>query len=438
MNLQHCSRGLYFDQRLGKGVKDPYHVRASDFYAPQVFPTSRIDDFLRWFISAFDSFRIGLQRDGDGQLKARLMQVAPTVDVVPCDELELAPKNNQTFCLEHAHQIDLLQGETVRAIYYVSAKQGRSVLRILYSHFAVDTQSAALIQDAPRYFMRGADNPPPTFGGYLDWMNTYWTYAVSDKGAEEEGFWSGLQDAFSEATTLGQKCAGAHRHHLQLDVSPDIVWGLMDRARLHWKCPLVDAVMAATSTALGRVYDLGRVPLWWTGHGRSPVGGRRFLNTVGWLSDYHPMVVDCTARTKQERTRDFRLALERLPNAGASFPWVAEFGRIGPAGELRRRLASPFRVNYRQARELPSRRPVSPMASEPPPIPVVTKPDIAPGNLDVYLTIDVGVRSKVSLVLSGDVPATHGDTILRAMHQALREFAVGEDNILSTSDIGLG
>ena len=50
--------------------------------------------------------------------------------------------------------------------------------------------------------------------------------------------------------------------------------------------------------------------------------------------------------------------------------------------------------------------------------------------------LGLGVRSKVSLVMSGDIPAAQGETILRAMHQTLSEFASGEDRILSASESG--
>jgi hypothetical protein len=425
---RHCSKGRYFAGRLRSGVADPYHVGAIDYVSHRPFPPDQIDAFLRWIRASFDSLRTGLRWEG-GQLMAEQVEGACPVEVISGEDIERVICCQRKFCQTNGSRIDLLNGATLAAFYFPGTSGGKSLLRLLYSHFAVDGASKAMLNAVPALYLRGGGALVKTVS-YADWMDAHWQHATGDAGAREADWWRSRRAGFAGAQRVQRELGGVRNHHCQLEIAPETISALLYRCRRVWKCLLADAVGAAICAALAEVHQLEQVGLLWTGHGRHVVGGRRFLDTVGWLSDYHPLLVDCRVQGLTQMRNAFRAALDSLPNAGASFRWVANFGPGGEPGLLEEELKSAFRLNYRQVGELPPENGSIAPPPEEPTMTLRTRENVPAGGLDAYITTDVGPVSKVSLILRSGTEASHAEKILTAVHRQLSAFAFAQEEPL--------
>jgi hypothetical protein len=179
-------------------------------------------------------------------------------------------------------------------------------------------------------------------------MDTYAEYARGPAGVEECRFWTSEPSAaFERFRSLKPLVSDRAAHEATLSASYPL-YAILDKfAREDFHCRVSDLVSGAIFVALGRKFGVGDVPVNWTCHGRFPVQGKRFSNAVGFLSNRHPLVVPVGSQDPSAVFRSLQGALNRLPQQGNSYAWIARFSNEAKPSGIPERLYSPITINVR-------------------------------------------------------------------------------------------
>lgn len=342
--LKFC-RESYYKERLTKGEEDPFDVRVVDISLPKAFGAANVDSVMAEFLGRFDSFSTRITSGDSGALFAT-RDSAPRVKVA----IEAADhpgriEDRQAFLKRERREIDIVGGLMAKFVFYITKNCQGSRVRILCSHWSIDYISTQILKS---FFHEESAQPPlsASAGSYMRWIDTYANYACSEAGRREHDYWSRIDSApFARVRRFSATLSGAMQKRMTLEIGGDPLLELRASAK-EGGLRMVDIVAGAFAWSISPLFGFEQLPITWTTHGRFPQRGQSFTDVVGWLSNYHPILVNCvgTAAVVAARLRD---TLWQLPLGGCGFAWIAQLAGKNN-GQLERDFWSPFIVNIQE------------------------------------------------------------------------------------------
>jgi hypothetical protein len=396
------------DVRLGKSV--PLGTKVLDFHLDRAYGEEVAAAFAGRLTEAYDAFRTWMTVAEGNQLLAYSTENRPTgVKVRNVHALELETEAHMQE-IRQTKIIDLQNGPTAVFYYYRSTSDSASLFRIVCSHFCTDLTSYYLLRRAMSHFTSGGSTLVPA-GSYLRWMDTYYEYACGHEGAQELDYWATLsKDDFRRARNCFLSCNVTTARTITLKIPHSTASALHVKCRDHWRCRLADVLVSFLLIALGQEFALRNIPINWTAHGRFPLRGENFLNTVGWLSSRYPLVISVEGADIDELIKRIRAVHQQTPLHGCGFSWCSRFGSQSGA-ELKESLHAPFTINvrespYRSAAFCPSALAKAALHFSPSAEWIPISP--------FYFSIDVGMSTSISLSCQEDEGfLSQGERILR-------------------------
>jgi hypothetical protein len=256
-------------------------------------------------------------------------------------------------------------------------------------------------------------------------MDTYLAYARSRAGTDEHRFWSTLPiDAFRRAQEIRLSRAGHSDHVVDLYLPLIMLSQLVKKCKGTLACRLVDIVTLIIVQATAEEYGLSCLPVSWTGHGRFSMGGRSFIDTVGWLSDFHPILFSLRAKGEREIIQSFRDFYTTIPNFGSSFRWVSRFGPQTDHAELEIRLQTPFAINYRKSKgsNLRGFGAMNSTDCSKPMLNVQSTKQTSALPFTLTFTVDLNSELKISSRIIGAVSAAESERLMRSVYDKFLYF----------------
>lgn len=392
METQEFHRDRYYAARLRPGVVDPFDVRVFDYRVHRALRRNEAQELTTSVLAAFDSLRTGIVREESRALKAQITSdAAGLVDYVESESLGFLSGTREECRRANLRTIDLLQGCLAKFCYYVSPGEGATVLRIVCSHFAMDQATHGQLSRFIATSVAGVRQVSSLGPTYLDWMESYYRHAISTAGGVEAGFWRNYfpRDFENARRTFASNCHdGGLRATYRL---PSAAVTVLREIGSRLRCRVSDLITAQTLLVLGNEYDLDRVPVCWTAHGRYPLGGHNFSRTSGWLGERHPLLVPLQGGTVEIVCQNFRDAITGLPLWGNAYGWV---NRFADGAEPCEPQVSPFIFNVQEGHG-PGRNhfDAGGLSFEP-----FSRPGVPPR---IYVVISVGTSPRITMEYAG-------------------------------------
>lgn len=422
MCAYNFSRDLYFIDRIRRKEENPFHIEAHDFIYSNDIAHGQAAELAEWLATYCDSFRCGLAWTADGGLVARAAaRDLPLVETTEVGSVAAVAADRWEFLKARRGAVNLFEGPLVALYCFRSPAEGKSLVRIINSHFSSDFVTWLQVKAGIDGFMAGA-RAIPKVEGYLSWMEECYAQSLKEAGRLESEYWQGLARApFLKLTRTAVAQAGAHRNIVTSTLSPAVVDGLRTLAA-SWGVRLVDIVSGTIVSGIAEHLGESAVPIGWTGHGRFPLGGRRFSHTRGWLSDTHPLLVQ-VAGDRQGQAFGLRTALYEIPNCGALYRWVRRFALSSDqAAALDRELATPISVNFREA---PAGKKRPPAEAE---YGTISEPEVLTSEqaLTIGVTVDVRRTLRMTITVVGKPRREEVTALGESIALRLQESIVGQ------------
>lgn len=235
------------------------------------------------------------------------------------------------ICDDYQASFDLEKGPLFKVV--LLKKQDADYLLLLSHHLVIDGVSWRIILEdlmtLYAQYQTGAPLELPLKTHSLKyWQDKQLEYAHSHKMAEEEEYWSLMNEAarFNNAELPKDFDYGGKNLYkdfetkrFQLDSSA--TEKLLTEAHKAYKTNINDVLIAALSLAIGKTFDISEIVIQLEGHGREDINSDiDITRTVGWFTSIYPVMISLKKNQDNiSQLIEVKETLHRIPNKGIGF-----------------------------------------------------------------------------------------------------------------------